>query len=52
MAVKIKNMTVKIKCQIKKAAKEGLKIKIIKAPLVDSLKLKQVIFDRARALVL
>jgi len=45
-------MTKKISCQNSEAGKTALKVKIIKAPLVDSNELKRIVFSRSRALVL
>ena len=45
-------MTKKIKCQQTETKTELLRVKIIKAPLVDSKILKCIITDRARAIVL
>lgn len=44
-------MTKKIKCQTK-SDKSRVKVKVIKAPIVDSKILNQLIFARAKALVL
>ncbi|MBU0636635.1 MAG: hypothetical protein ABH818_00560 [Patescibacteria group bacterium] len=46
-------MVKSIQCQsiIKKEAK-NLRIRVIKAPLVHTKELRQILFDRARALVL
>ncbi len=46
-------MTQKIDCQLKaRMETQNLKVKIIKAPLVDSQQLRRIIFARARAVVL
>ena len=46
-------MTKKIQCQpITNGGAQNVKIKVIKAPLVDSLQLRSVITQRARAVVL
>ncbi|MFA4834027.1 MAG: hypothetical protein WC619_04265 [Patescibacteria group bacterium] len=45
-------MTKKIECQGLGNAGGNIKIKIIRAPLVDSRQLRRIIFSRARALVL
>ena len=44
-------MTKKIKCQTK-ISKSQVKVKIIKAPIVDSKILHQLVFARANAVVL
>jgi hypothetical protein len=45
-------MTKKIKCQPQERRVEQVKVKIIKAPIVDTRLLRQIIFSRARAIVL
>jgi len=45
-------MTKKIQCQGLGNANGSVKIKVIRAPLVDSQQLRRIIFSRARALVL
>jgi len=46
-------MTKKIQCQTNsKQENHNVKVKVIKAPLVDSLQLRSVIYQRARAVVL
>ncbi|MFH1523194.1 MAG: hypothetical protein ABIE43_05265 [Patescibacteria group bacterium] len=49
-------MTQKIQCQSRsfgtKTEAQTIRVKVIKAPLVDSGQLRQVIFARARAVVL
>jgi len=46
-------MTKKIKCETKIALQpETVKVRIIKAPLVDTEELRSIIFARTRALVL
>jgi len=46
-------MTKKIQCQpISETKAHYIKVKVIKAPLVDSLQLRSVIYQRARAIVL
>jgi len=46
-------MTKKIQCQdLSDYDAQNIKIKIIRAPLVDSRQLRRIIFSRARALVL
>ncbi|MDD5031622.1 MAG: hypothetical protein PHR36_01090 [Patescibacteria group bacterium] len=46
-------MTKKIECQaLSSEEAQDIKVKIIKAPLVDSRQLRRIIFSRARALVL
>ena len=46
-------MTQKIQCQRKTETEtQSVKVKIIRAPLVDSNELRRVIFARARAVVL
>ncbi len=46
-------MTKKIKCETSHGNKNhSVKVKVIKAPFVDSIQLRNVIFQRARALVL
>ncbi len=45
-------MTKKIQCQIRKEKAELVKVRIIRAPLVNTTELKSVIANRARALIL
>jgi len=45
-------MTKKIKCQPFRANSHAVKVRIVKAPLVDTNELRNVISGRARALVL
>jgi hypothetical protein len=46
-------MTKKIACQTKiKNNSENVRVKVIKAPFVDTAELRKVLFARARALVL
>jgi len=45
-------MTIRIKCNPHAANSEQLRVRVIKAPLVDNKDLHMVIFERARALVL
>ncbi|MFH1427960.1 MAG: hypothetical protein ABIG60_05560 [Patescibacteria group bacterium] len=45
-------MTKRIELKTNKIEAHNLKVKIIKAPLVDSDQLRRVIFARARAVVL
>jgi hypothetical protein len=43
-------MTVKIQNQTKK--KQNVRVKVLKAPFVDSIELRKIIFERSRAVVL
>ncbi|MBU3905480.1 hypothetical protein KKC83_03540 [Patescibacteria group bacterium] len=46
-------MTRKIKCETTRENKNhSVKVKVIKAPFVDSIQLRSIIYNRARALVL
>ncbi|MBU4375526.1 hypothetical protein KKH38_03430 [Patescibacteria group bacterium] len=46
-------MTRKIKCEATRNNKNhNVKVKVIRAPFVDSIQLSQIIYHRARALVL
>ncbi|MDD5071543.1 MAG: hypothetical protein PHQ42_02285 [Patescibacteria group bacterium] len=45
-------MTKRIQCQDFGNNNGSIKIKVIRAPLVDSRQLRRIIFSRARALVL
>lgn len=45
-------MSKKVQCQAVGYDKLGVKIKIIKAPLVDTRILRRIILDRARAVIL
>lgn len=46
-------MTKKIECQHKDfQGSKSVRVKIIKAPLVDSMELRRIIFARAKAVVL
>lgn len=46
-------MTKKIQCQATTGDKtKSIKIKVVRAPLVDSFQLRNVVFERARAIVL
>ena len=46
-------MTRKIKCETtRKNKNHSVRVKVIKAPFVDSIQLRNVIYNRARALVL
>ncbi len=42
----------KIYCQIKTETKKRIKVKIVKAPLVNSVDFKRVVLNRSRAVVL
>jgi|GEM_PF-1913114 len=51
--IKNKTMTRKIKCETTRENKNhSVKVKVIKAPFVDSIQLRSIIYNRARALVL
>ncbi|MFA4941275.1 MAG: hypothetical protein WC582_01595 [Patescibacteria group bacterium] len=45
-------MTKKIQCQNSEAGKIALRVKVVKAPLVDSEQLRRIVSARSRALVL
>ncbi len=45
-------MTKKIKCQTKSNNFKKVKVRIIKAPIVDTIELRGIILQRARAIVL
>jgi len=45
-------MTKRIKCRPHAANSKSLRVRVIKAPLVDTRELHRVVYERARALVL
>ena len=42
----------KIKCQVRDNRSRRVRVRVIRAPLVDTIELRQSVFNRARALVL